>query len=179
MLPISTNGIFDSLRSPVESIFESASAARPDLASLFEPGAEVSLNPQPLPPGELFATDRFGDEVSLNPQPLPPIGEADEELDFGEKFEDAEMDFGDDGEEVSLNPQPLPPIDDVEPEFRIPEQFVPQSDATLKLGDRDFDFMAQDRAVSLADFDVEPLQLDLTSQTPFDASAFQASMMVQ
>jgi hypothetical protein len=33
--------------------------------ALFGPGASVSLNPQPIPPGR-------GDLVSLNPQPLPP-----------------------------------------------------------------------------------------------------------
>ncbi len=179
MLPINVSGVLDSLRSPAESIFESASAARPELAGLFEPGAEVSLNPQPLPPGELFAAERFGDEVSLNPQPLPPFGEAAEELDFGEMFEDAEMNFGQAGEVVELNPQPVPPIGEVEPEFRIPEQFVPENDGMLKLGDRDFEFMAQERAVSLPDFGVEPLQLDLASQPAFDASAFQSTMMIQ
>lgn len=212
MLPINMSGILDSLGSPVESIFETASAARPELTGLFEPGAEVSLNPQPLPPGELFAPDRFGDEVSLNPQPLPPIGESELEFgrfsedaaqflprgddevslnpqplppigedddDFDEMFKDGEMDFAQAGEEVSLNPQPLPPIGELEQEFRIPEQFVPESDEMLKLGDRDFEFMAQDRAVSLPDFGVESLQLDFASQPAFDASAFQSTMMVQ
>ena len=102
-----------------------------------------------------------------------------EELDFGEMFEDAEMNFGQAGEVVELNPQPVPPIGEVEPEFRIPEQFVPENDGMLKLGDRDFEFLAQDRAVSLPDFGVEPLQLDLASQPAFDASAFQSTMMIQ
>ena len=31
-----------------------------------QPGGNVSLNPQPLPPGP-------GDFISLNPQPLPPM----------------------------------------------------------------------------------------------------------
>ena len=37
-------------------------------------GAEVSLNPLPLPPKETLILKRrqFGEEVSLNPQPLPP-----------------------------------------------------------------------------------------------------------
>lgn len=178
MLPINMNGIFDSLKSPVESMFETASAVRPELAGLFEPGAEVSLNPQPLPPGELFATDRFGDEVSLNPQPLPPIAE-DDDFDFGEMFEDGEMEFGLAGEEVELNPQPLPPIGEVESEFRIPEQFDAENDGMLELGDSDFDFLPQDGAVELPDFGVEPLQLDLASQPVFDVSALQDNMMVQ
>ena len=33
--------------------------------SMVGPGASVSLNPQPIPPGR-------GDRVALNPQPLPP-----------------------------------------------------------------------------------------------------------
>ena len=49
-----------------------------------QPGASVSLNPQPLPPGP----DPFG-RVALNPQPLPPEPDP-----FGI---------------ASLNPQPLPP----------------------------------------------------------------------
>jgi hypothetical protein len=214
MLPINMSGIFDSLRSPGESIFESVTSAKPDIAGLFEPGAEVSLNPQPLPPAELFASERFGDEVALNPQPLPPIGEsrlqfaqfneeaaqflprgddeisqnpqplppigvAAEDVDFGLMFEDAEMDFGREGDEVELNSQPLPPIGEVEPEFRTPVQFAAENDAMLKSGERDFEFLAPDRAVSSPDFDVEPLQLDPASQPAFDASAFQANMMVQ
>src|SRR5260221_218384 len=50
------------------------------------PGAAVSLNHQPIPPGVLG----LGDQVSLNPQPIPP----------------GVLGLGD---QVSLNPQPIPP----------------------------------------------------------------------
>ena len=70
------------------------------------PGAEVSLNPQPLPP--CCSPDRFalvgkgsrGAAVSLNPQPLPPAGIAGR-FDLVGKSNP--------GAAVSLNPQPLPP----------------------------------------------------------------------
>lgn len=157
MLPINLNGILDSLRSPVESIFETVGAARPDIAGLFEPGAEVSLNPQPL----------------------PPIGEDDDEFGFDEMFEVAEMDFGQAGDEVSLNPQPLPPIGEIEQEFRIPEQFAAGNDGMLGLGVRNFDPLVQDGAAKLPEFDVGPLQLDLSTQPAFDMSALHSTMMIQ
>jgi hypothetical protein len=56
--------------------------------------SKVSLNPQPLPPGERKAGGDPASKVSLNPQPLPP----------GERKAG-----GDPASKVSLNPQPLPP----------------------------------------------------------------------
>lgn len=56
--------------------------------------SKVSLNPQPLPPGERKAGGDPGSKVSINPQPLPP----------GERKAG-----GDPASKVSLNPQPLPP----------------------------------------------------------------------
>jgi hypothetical protein len=41
-----------------------------------EPGEDVSLNPQPIPPGRTAVRMQPGDEVSLNPQPIPPGREA-------------------------------------------------------------------------------------------------------
>ena len=59
-----------------------------------DPASKVSLNPQPLPPGERKAGGDPGSKVSINPQPLPP----------GERKAG-----GDPASKVSLNPQPLPP----------------------------------------------------------------------
>ncbi len=56
--------------------------------------SKVSLNPQPLPPGERKAGGDPASKVSINPQPLPP----------GERKAG-----GDPASKVSLNPQPLPP----------------------------------------------------------------------
>jgi len=55
---------------------------------------KVSLNPQPLPPGERKAGGDPASKVELNPQPLPP-----KERKAG----------GDPASKVELNPQPLPP----------------------------------------------------------------------
>jgi len=65
-----------------------------------DPGIEVELNPQPIPPGVGETTDQPlppGIVVELNPQPLPPgPGEVtDQPLPPGIV--------------VELNPQPLPP----------------------------------------------------------------------
>lgn len=77
-------------------------------------GAEVALNPQPLPPvDDVLARSRGGDEVALNPQPLPPR--------WSIAIHAALLDA------VALNPQPLPPrfgttlIDDCgTPHGRVP-----------------------------------------------------------
>jgi len=37
-----------------------------------EPGEDVSLNPQPIPPGRTAVQMQPGEAVSLNPQPIPP-----------------------------------------------------------------------------------------------------------
>ena len=55
---------------------------------------KVSLNPQPLPPGERKAGGDPASKVELNPQPLPP-----KERKAG----------GDPASKVELNPQPEPP----------------------------------------------------------------------
>ena len=68
--------------------------------ALADPLAAVALNPQPLPPRELFAgvADRFS-AVAINPQPLPPK----------ESF----AGIADRLSAVALNPQPLPPKESV------------------------------------------------------------------
>jgi hypothetical protein len=97
-----------------------------------QPGDESSLNPQPLPPRNLFSRAAIGSldlspggDVALNPQPLPPKelmsrlasivqnlrlgGEAmlnPQPLPLRESISASIRQFGD---EVSLNPQPLPP----------------------------------------------------------------------
>ncbi len=83
-----------------------------------KPGAAVSLNPQPIPPGSessIIIVSGKGGYVSLNPQPLPP-----KELDLGgfaslnpqplpPGGETSIIIVGGMGGEASLNPQPLPP----------------------------------------------------------------------
>ncbi|HWR52380.1 MAG TPA: hypothetical protein VN428_14810 [Bryobacteraceae bacterium] len=59
-------------------------------AALAQRFAQVSLNPQPLPPRD--SNIAFGDTVALNPQPLPPKER-----------------LGSLADRVALNPQPLPP----------------------------------------------------------------------
>jgi hypothetical protein len=59
------------------------------------PASKVSLNPQPLPPGERKAGGDPASKVSLNPQPLPP--------------KQAKVGSTSATSKVSLNPQPLPP----------------------------------------------------------------------
>jgi hypothetical protein len=61
-------------------------------AALAQRFAQVSLNPQPLPPRESRTRTSLGDQVSLNPQPLPP-----------------KTGSGSVADRVALNPQPLPP----------------------------------------------------------------------
>jgi len=59
------------------------------------PASKVSLNPQPLPPGERKAGADPASKVSLNPQPLPP--------------KQGKIGSTSAASKVSLNPQPLPP----------------------------------------------------------------------
>lgn len=99
------------------------------------PGDAVSLNPQPLPPRNLFTQPEGlhagdpntagaergiiivggnpGDAVSLNPQPLPPRNAGDPSAAGAERG----IIFvgGNPGDKVSLNPQPLPPRNAVDP----------------------------------------------------------------
>ncbi|HEY8749066.1 MAG TPA: hypothetical protein VIM11_13875 [Tepidisphaeraceae bacterium] len=70
---------------------------REGLNDLFNPGAAVSLNPQPLPPKVAYLSRLSpGSTVSLSPQPLPP-----KEL--------LQSTYLNPGVLVELNPQPLPP----------------------------------------------------------------------
>ncbi|MDT5340261.1 MAG: hypothetical protein QOD90_5766 [Mycobacterium sp.] len=46
--------------------------SNPIMGRAASPGATVSLNPQPLPPGPDRNLGGRGTAVSLNPQPLPP-----------------------------------------------------------------------------------------------------------
>jgi hypothetical protein len=69
---------------------------------------EVSLNPQPLPPKELFAAARTFDPLSavaLNPQPLPP--------------KEVKAIISGVLDKVALNPQPLPPKETGSPLSRL------------------------------------------------------------
>lgn len=66
--------------------------------SLLSRGSAVMLNPQPLPPKEVYSFGSRGSEVMLNPQPLPP-----------DPPPNAIRSFRSRGSEVMLNPQPLPP----------------------------------------------------------------------
>jgi hypothetical protein len=62
--------------------------------SLLSKGSAVMLNPQPLPPKDIYSFGSRGGQVMLNPQPLPPK---------------AITSFASRGSAVMLNPQPLPP----------------------------------------------------------------------
>jgi hypothetical protein len=86
------------------------------------------LNPQPLPPKDLYFSD-FASEVdlvALNPQPLPPRDSILPDASFASDFDWAllnpqplppkDLYFGDVASElelVALNPQPLPPRDSI------------------------------------------------------------------
>ena len=71
----------------IHTVIEPATVGTPAVP---KPGDQVMLNPQPLPPGDVFvqvkaaqtAARAFGlgpsveSRVAINPQPLPPGGEA-------------------------------------------------------------------------------------------------------
>ncbi|MGZ3411649.1 MAG: hypothetical protein ACXWJ0_07900 [Xanthobacteraceae bacterium] len=72
------------------------------------PGNQVTINPQPLPPKYMTGNGPVGGDpgskVTINPQPLPP------------KYMTGNGPLGGDpGNKASINPQPLPPKEMVTP----------------------------------------------------------------